>query len=203
MTMTPMLRGTIAALALTVVAAAWRPLDTQQVLSMAPESKLWFDGKSTVRDWSCKAPVMQAALTLAGEGTAAAVLAGDEPAATTTLVIPTMKLDCANGTMNGHMRKALAAEKHGEITFALKSYDATPEAGAATKGTLTGELTIKGVTKDVTFPVEFVAEGEKGLRVKGKYALKMTDWGVEPPKLMLGTLKVNEMVTVGFDLLLQ
>lgn len=203
MTTTTMLRGTLAAVALTMVAAAWRPVDTQQVLTIAPESKLWFDGKSTVRDWSCKAPVMDAALTLLGEGTTAAVVAGDAPAATTTLTIPTMKLDCDNGTMNGHMRKALAAEKHGEITFTLTSYEATPAAGAPTKGTLTGDLTIKGVTKAITFPVEFVAEGAKGLRVKGTYALKMTEWGVEPPKLMLGTLKVNEMVTVGFDLLLQ
>lgn len=203
MTTTTMLRGTLAAVALTMVAAAWRPVDTQQVLTIAPESKLSFDGKSTVRDWSCKAPVMDAALTLLGDGTTAAVVAGDAPAATTTLTIPTMKLDCDNGTMNGHMRKALAAEKHGEITFTLTSYEATPVAGAPTKGTLTGDLTIKGVTKAITFPVEFVAEGEKGLRVKGTYALKMTEWGVEPPKLMLGTLKVNEMVTVGFDLLLQ
>ncbi len=203
MTTTTILRGTLAAVALTMVAAAWRPVDTQQVLTIAPESKLWFDGKSTVRDWSCKAPAMEAALTLLGEGTTAAVVAGNAPAATTTLTIPTMKLDCDNGTMNGHMRKALAAEKHGEITFTLTSYEATPAAGAPAKGTLTGELTIKGVTKAITFPVEFAAEGEKGLRVKGTYALKMTEWGVQPPKLMLGTLKVNEMVTVGFDLLLQ
>ncbi len=198
----PMLRAAVA-LALTMAGAAWHPLDTQQLLSIAPESKLWFDGKSTVRDWSCKAPVIQAALTLEGDGTAAAVLAGKEPAATSTLTVPTMKLDCDNGTMNGHMRKALAAEKFGEITFTLKAYDVVTEAGTGTKGTLTGDLTIKGVTKEITFPVDLVAAGDKGLRVKGTYALKMTDWGVAPPKLMMGTMKVKEMVTVGFDLLLQ
>ena len=63
-------------------------------------------------------------------------------------------------------------------------------------------LTIKGVAKEIEVPVEMVAAGVGGVRVTGKYKLKMTDWGVKPPKLMLGTLKVNEMVTIGFDLLL-
>jgi polyisoprenoid-binding protein YceI len=201
MTTRPILRGTLAALTCVMGAAAFAPTTAQQPLTLAAESRLWFDGKSTVRDWSCKAPVMQATVTLA-EATAA-VLAGEEPAATTTFVVPTLKLDCDNGTMNKHMQKAIGAEKFGEITFALKGYDAVPEAGAATKGTLRGELTIKGVTKEVVLPVEFAAAGAAGLRVKGQYALKMTDWGVEPPKLMMGTMKVREMVTVSFDLLLQ
>jgi polyisoprenoid-binding protein YceI len=202
MTYPTFLRLPLAALGCAMGAAAFAPAAAQQALSLAPESKLWFDGKSTVRDWSCKAPVMQATLTLA-EAATAAVLAGDEPQASTTFIVPTMKLDCDNGTMNNHMRKAIAAEKFGEITFALKAYEAIPEAGAATKGTLRGDLTIKGVTKEVALPVEFVAAGASGLRVKGKYELKMTDWGVEPPKLMMGTMKVREMVTIGFDLLLQ
>jgi polyisoprenoid-binding protein YceI len=201
MTYTSLVRGTLAAMTCLLGAAAFAPSRAQQTLTLAPESKLWFDGKSTVRDWSCKAPVMTATLTLA-EAATAAVLAGDEPQATTLFSVPTMKLDCSNGTMNNHMRKAIAAEKFGEISFALKSYEAVAEAGAATKGTLRGDLTIKGVAKEVVLPVEFVAAGD-GLRVKGTYALKMTDWGVEPPKLMMGTMKVREMVTVSFDLLLQ
>jgi hypothetical protein len=27
----------------------------------------------------------------------------------------------------------------------------------------------------------------------------MKDWGVKPPSLMLGTMKVKEMVTINFD----
>jgi polyisoprenoid-binding protein YceI len=101
------------------------------------------------------------------------------------------------------MRKAIDATKHAAITFTLKGYDVAAAPGAPTKGTLRGELTIKGVTKAVELPVEFAGEGAKGLRVKGKYELNMKDFGVEPPKLMMGTMKVREMVTVGFDLLLQ
>jgi hypothetical protein len=41
------------------------------------------------------------------------------------------------------------------------------------------------------------------LRVTGKYELNMKDFGVKPPTLMLGTMRVGEKVTVNFDLLLK
>jgi polyisoprenoid-binding protein YceI len=191
----------MAAVALATIAGAWRPLDSQQSLTLAPESRLWFDGKSTVKDWSCKAPVLQATVEVNVAAPAEALLAGQEPAAKSTFTVPTMRLDCDNGTMNGHMRKALDASKHGEITFTLSGYDLDTAAGIV-QGTLRGELTIKGISRAIELPVEFVQEPAGGIRVKGKYTLKMTDWGVTPPKLMMGTLKVNEMVSVGFDLLL-
>lgn len=178
---------------------AWRP--SAQPLTLAPESKLWFDGKSTVKDWACKAPVMEAAVEAPAPGAVDAVLTGKKAVSTVTFTVPTMKLDCDNGTMNGHMRKALNAEKHGTITFKLTDY--VLATNGAVKGTLNGELTINGVTKPIVLPVEFAKAETGALRVKGVYELKMTDWEVKPPKLMMGTMKVNEMVNVGFDLLLK
>jgi hypothetical protein len=36
--------------------------------------------------------------------------------------------------------------------------------------------------------------------VTGKVPVTMTTWGIKPPTLMLGALKVGETVTVHFDL---
>ena len=41
------------------------------------------------------------------------------------------------------------------------------------------------------------------LRVTGKVPITMTEWGIKPPTLMMGTIKVGQVVTVQFDLLLQ
>jgi hypothetical protein len=41
------------------------------------------------------------------------------------------------------------------------------------------------------------------MRVTGKVPVKMTDWEVKPPTLMMGTIKVGPVVTVNFDLQLQ
>jgi hypothetical protein len=47
------------------------------------------------------------------------------------------------------------------------------------------------------------ANADGALRVTGRYPMPMTQWGVQPPRLMMGTMKVGDTVTVNFDLLLQ
>ncbi len=193
---THILRLVFAATAVAML-GAWRSVPEQ--LGLKAESRLWFDGGSTVRDWSCKAVQMQATIDAEADA-AAAVLEGRKAVRTVALTIPTAQLDCDNRTMNGHMLKALNAEQHGTIAFALTSYDVVR--GTAVTGTLQGTLTINGQARPVVLPVTF-APAAGALRVTGSYPLTMTDWGVEPPKLMLGTLKVKPLVTVNFDLLLQ
>ena len=46
--------------------------------------------------------------------------------------------------------------------------------------------------------------GDNGaLVVSGTQELRMTEFGLQPPKLMLGTLKVDERIKVGFDVILK
>ncbi len=192
----PMPRWTLALAALALVAAASPIVDA---LRLKPESRLWFEGTSTVRDWSCKAPQIDA--TIDAEAAApAAVLDGRKAVKTVDLVFPVATLDCENRTMNNHMRTALNAERHQTIRFTLGEY--TLAKGSTTTGSLQGQLTINGQTKPIMVPVQF-ANAAGALRVTGRYPLPMTQWGVQPPRLMMGTLKVGDTVTVNFDLLLQ
>jgi hypothetical protein len=39
--------------------------------------------------------------------------------------------------------------------------------------------------------------------VKASKVINMKEWGVKPPSLMMGTMKVKENVTVGFDVALK
>jgi len=187
----------IVALAAIALLAAWRPL--MAPLTLKTGSRVWFDGTSTVRSWSCTAPRIDAAID-ADEGAPAAVLAGQKAVKTVTLTFPVAQLDCDNNTMNGHMMKALNAESQQTIRFTLTGYELARS--AAVTGTLQGTLLLNGQTRPISFPATF-ASANGALRVTGRYALKMTDWGVVPPKLMMGTLKVGETVTVNFDLQLQ
>jgi polyisoprenoid-binding protein YceI len=191
-------RSVSAALLCLAIAGAWRPIGDP--LKLAAESRVWFDGKSTVRDWSCKATRIDAVID-ADAGAVAGVLKGQKAVKTVTVTFPTAKLDCANGTMNGHMMKALNATKHPNITFIMSAYEL--DAAAPVKGTLSGTLMINGVTKPITMPAEFVSGAAGALRATGKYVLTMTEWQVEPPKLMMGAMKVNPVINVHFDLLLQ
>jgi len=196
------LRGVVLGGVALLIAAAWTPAWTPALapLTLRPESRITFDGKSTVKDWSCQAATITASID-ADPGAIAAVLQARKAVKTVTLTFPVEQLDCANGTMNGHMRKALNAEKHKAMVFTLSGYELIGAGPVA--GTLNGTLQINGVTKPITLQAQFTEAPNGGLRMVGSYPLTMTAWQVVPPTLMLGTLKVDPVVTVRFDVQLQ
>ena len=187
----------IATLLLLAPAGAWVPADAP--LTLAPQSRLWVEGTSTVRGFQCKAPALEADVS-AAPNAIAAVLAGEKGVTAAELRVPAAKLDCGNGTMNEHMLKALKAKEHGTIVFRVTSYDVAKGAEGVT-GTLTGTLSLGGVEKTITVAATGRDAGG-ALRVAGSYQLRMSDYGLKAPTLMFGTLKVNEVVKVGFDLVL-
>jgi polyisoprenoid-binding protein YceI len=194
---------TTRALAILIVLApaaiAWR--GAGEPLTLEPQSKLWIDGKSTVRKFSCKAATFGVEVD-ATAGAVSAVLAGQKAVKTVTVTVPAAKMDCGNGTMNEHMLKALKAKDAPTIEFKLTGYDVAKGA-AGVQGTLNGTLTLGGVQRPVSIPAQASDAGANGLRVTGTYTVKMTEFGLKPPTLMMGTMKVDEHVAVSFDLFLK
>lgn len=185
-------------LAPAVAWTSWRP-----PLELEPGSRLWVSGGSTVRAWQCEATDFDAAVAASrANGVTDAILAGEEAVTTASVTVPVEELDCNNGTMNDHMRKALKAKAHPTIAFTLAGYDLAA-AGESTTVTLTGTLSLGGVEKEVTLQAQASERGTDTLRVTGSHELKMTDYGLKPPSLMLGTMKVKNEVQVHFDLLLR
>ncbi len=192
-------RAIAALLVLAPAVAAWsaRPID------LDAGSKLWVSGTSTVRSWQCKATSFDASIEpQQSSGASAAILGGEKAVSKVSVTVPTEKLDCSNGTMNEHMLKALKAKEFSTITFTLSSYDLAKEADGV-KVTMNGTLSLGGVQKPITMLATARGEGAGLLRVTGVQELKMTDYSLKPPTLMLGTMRVNELVKVNFDLLLK
>jgi polyisoprenoid-binding protein YceI len=192
--------GTLGLLLSLAPAGAWTPADVP--LALQPQSRLWVDGTSTVRAFTCKAAVLEADVGAADANAVAGVLDGEKAVRGVEFRVPAAKLECGNGTMNEHMLKALKAREHAVITFRVASYDVV-RGGEGVDGTLTGSLTLGGVEQAITVHATGRDAGAGILRVAGAYQLKMSDYGLKAPTLMFGTLKVGDAVTVGFDLLLK
>ena len=62
-------------------------------------------------------------------------------------------------------------------------------------------LKIAGVEREVTLDLTTERNGTT-LTVKGEVQLLMTDYGIAPPKAMLGMLKTDPKVTVTFETVL-
>jgi polyisoprenoid-binding protein YceI len=194
------IKSTLLALAIIVPASgAWTVANEQLVLQ--PQSRLWVDGTSTIRSFSCKAAEVNANVETNGPNAIPALLIGDKSVKTVKVTIPAERMDCGNGTMNDHMRKALKVKDSPTIEFNLASYDVNHEGDGIT-GTLTGTLELGGVSKTISIPAAGKSEGGM-LHVTGSYPLRMTEYGLKPPTLMFGRIKVGETVKVNFDLLLK
>jgi polyisoprenoid-binding protein YceI len=178
---------------------AFRTAD--QGLSLTPQSSIWLEGTSTVKNFKCSTKALQATIDASADAVRA-VLGGDKAVTNVQLTVPEKSLDCGNGTMNGHMLEALKQKEHPDISFKLVSYDLA-KADSGETGTLNGVLTINGTDQTIALPVSLKEGAASTLRVTGKYELNMKDYGVKPPSLMLGTMKVGPKVTVNFDLLLK
>lgn len=184
---TALIAGAFAGLAVTS-ASAQMALPGKLALSSA--SKVWFDGTSNVKSFSCSAKKLDLNITSDDDASPAKIVQS------ASLSIPVSQLDCKNGKMNEHMRDALKAEKNPTILWKLSSYRID---GAAV--VMAGTLTIAGREN----PIELRGTGglDNGtITLKGTKVLKMTEFGVKPPSLMFGTMKVADPVTVLFDLVL-
>lgn len=174
------------------------------VLKLQPESRLWVDGTSNVRPFTCEAKEMDVQVETEQGEVVNRVVAGEKAIRTVVVSIPSKSLDCdnGNGKMNEHMLKAIKAEENASIEFRLQSYELTHD-GDGANAVLDGTLKLGGVEKPVTFNAVTKSVADGVLEVTGAYELRMTDYGLKPPKLMLGAFKVNDPVKVNFDLLLQ
>ena len=94
--------------------------------------------------------------------------------------------------LTGKLREKVEDE-FPEITFRLVRYEASGQ-GAVTTGT----LTILDSARGVRFPLSLTPSGSD-VRIAGELALDMTDYGVEPPVVMLGLMRVRPQIRIEFS----
>ena len=87
--------------------------------------------------------------------------------------------------------EVLDTAKYGDITFL-----STAIAPAGTdKWTVTGQLTIHGQTRPLTFPV-----ARQNGAYRGTVPVKQRDYGIEPISIAGGTVKVKDEIKIQFEI---
>jgi hypothetical protein len=113
------------------------------------------------------------------------------------IAIPAATLSSPKEGLDKNMHKALKVTEHPDITFRLLRLEAA-DAGAL-RGV--GVLKIAGVEREVALTLK-ARLADATVTVTGELQLLMTDFGITPPKAMLGMLKTDPKVTVTFDTVL-
>lgn len=167
----------------------------------AEPSDMTIAGTSTLHDWTCDVPKLDGRV----QATTAADAATPVDALTSTQVsISVDAIDCDKDRMNRNLREAMEAKKYPTILFSLKDATVNPLPDSSDTWMMvdaTGELIIAGTRKTVDLPVQAQQQSDGTLRFVGSTTFKMSSYGVDPPTVMLGTIKTGDEVTISFDVI--
>jgi len=116
-----------------------------------------------------------------------------------SVICESSSIESGNSIMNNKTHDALKAEKHPRIIFKLISVDKLNQQGHNFTGVATGDLTVAGKTKRVQLNFQG-SNGGKIISIKGSKEIRMTEFAIEPPTALMGTLKTGDEITISFNL---
>lgn len=123
------------------------------------------------------------------------------------LTLETRSFDCGQKGISRDMHKALKAETYPFITIDLievvqqNTFLNTPQ-GSWLWINAKANLTIAECTKEVNLEIKGMELDSGRYRFVSSENLKMTSFNIEPPKPMLGLIKVDDEIIIHFDLVI-
>ena len=152
-------------------------------------SKMSILGTSNLHDWESDV------CDLSGEATIYLDAERIENIENLSFSVPVKSIESGNYIMNSKTYAALKYKEYSQIKYQLKAIEIVD--GEIVNSN--GFLTIAGITKEIDFPVEFSVTDNK-VNVKGSIKFKMTNFNVDPPTALLGTLTTGDDVIISFSI---
>jgi polyisoprenoid-binding protein YceI len=165
---------------------------TQDITLDREESRLWIEGSSNVNKFQCRAGRYQTQVAPPTSDTSAQV----------EVDVAVEGFDCGKRRMNRDLYSTLLSNRHPYISFEYLSTESMEFDESSGKYMLRvrGNLTVAGHTNKIEFPLEATFVNDNRILATGQTTLKMTSYNVEPPSALLGLVRVNDELTVHFEL---
>lgn len=157
------------------------------------KSRLWIEGSSNVNKFQCSAARYNTQVQPPTKDTTVEV----------DVDVAVEGFDCGKRRMNRDLHETLLSNRHPFITFEYLSTESMTYSEETDTYDLmvNGALTVAGHTNKITFPLTAEMLEDGTIKATGQTDLKMTAYNVEPPSALLGLVRVNDELTVHFELI--
>lgn len=119
------------------------------------------------------------------------------------ITLKTVNFDCFNAIMTRDFRSTLQMDDH--PTISVRFLNLIKESENINQENLRGEveITLAGVSKIYPISCVFLAKNNGKALLAGERKLTFTDFEIDPPVKLLGTIKVRDSIVVNFGLVLE
>ena len=165
-------------------------------------TKMTVSGTSTLHDWTSEVNEVKGFVETDAKFIKGGKVKKNEKIQQVKVIVPVESIISPRGaTMDKKTYSALKSEEHPEIIFNMTENEVSELGAESFKVQTSGKLTVAGVTKDVSFPVEGKLLAEDKMSFIGSYKLNMTEYDMEPPSAMFGQIVTGEEVEIKFELI--
>lgn len=167
------------------------PILAQQAYTSSSTTTV-IKGTSTLHDWDMKSTNgnTQATFTVEnGEITGITAL---------TFTVNAETLKSSKSGLDKNAYKALNTGKHKNIIYKMTSGTVAKSGSSYTIRT-NGTLTIAGTSKALNLTTTATLNSDQSISVKGATKFEMSNYGVTPPTVMMGTIKTGDAITIDYN----
>jgi len=163
-------------------------IQAQTKYNMKPGYDIHVAGTSSLHDWEMTSDN--------SKGSMVASIESDKLAKVKELKITvvTESLKSGKSGMDKNAYEALKSKDNKEVTFTSTKVKVSGELVTAT-----GELCIAGAKKNTTITATCAVQSNGEINCKGSKKIKMTEYNVDPPTAMFGTIKTGDDLEIVFD----
>lgn len=151
-------------------------------------SKITINGTSNTHDFECVSTKFRGL-----------IITSNNKATSMEVEIPVESIKSGNKLMDSKTYETFDSRTHPNITFKLKEIKSFKEDSSSLIVSLIGHLTMAGKTKDILLIAKGLELKTGIYRFSGKTSLLLSEFGMKPPTAFIGLMKVNNQVTVSFD----
>ena len=160
----------------------------QNAYTLKTEQEFTVSGTSTLHDWDM--------VSSEAKGNAKISIEDRRITSINSLIVtlPTNSLKSGKGGMDDNAYKALDAKQHPNIHFELTAVEAITDQQIKAKG----QLSIVGETLVIPLDVNYKVS-ENAILFEGKFLISFTQFKIDPPKALLGTIKTGDELQISFE----